>query len=137
MRREILALEENETCEVCDLPKGKKAIWSKWVYKAKLHPDGSVERLKARVVALGFHQVEGKDYTDTFSPMAKIATVKIVISVALMKGWEIFHVYVDDMMVTWTSISQIEEVNKHLHEAFTINNLGGLKYFQGIEKKNR
>ncbi|KAJ0910853.1 putative RNA-directed DNA polymerase [Helianthus annuus] len=62
MKKEIKALEQNETWSVEPLPLGKKAIDSKWVYKIKYKPDGSVERFKVRLVAKGFTQMEGVDY---------------------------------------------------------------------------
>ncbi|KAL0431495.1 UNVERIFIED_CONTAM: Retrovirus-related Pol polyprotein from transposon RE2 [Sesamum radiatum] len=59
MSHELDALERNDTWELTDLPSDKKAIGSKWVFKLKLNPDGSVERYKARLVAKGYNQVEG------------------------------------------------------------------------------
>lgn len=63
MQRELEALERNKTWELVCLPKGKKPIDSKWVYKVKVNVDGTIERLKARVVANGYNQIKGIDYT--------------------------------------------------------------------------
>ncbi|GKF51169.1 retrovirus-related pol polyprotein from transposon TNT 1-94 [Tanacetum coccineum] len=62
MQKDIKALEKNETWTLEDLPKGKRAISSKWVYKIKFKPNGEVERYNARLVAKGFTQNEGMDY---------------------------------------------------------------------------
>ena len=86
MDAEILVLEANHTWTVTSLPPGKKPIGCKWVYKVKYKSDGSVERFKARLVTKGFTQKEGLDYIDTFSPIAKMMSVKAVLVVAVVKG---------------------------------------------------
>jgi vacuolar-type H+-ATPase catalytic subunit A/Vma1 len=87
MQREIRALEQNKTWTLETLPQGKKAIDSKWVYKIKYKPNGDVERYKARLVAKGFTQQEGIDYHDTFAPVAKMVTMRILLTVAVKKNW--------------------------------------------------
>ena len=87
MDAEISTLEANHTWTVTSLPPGKKPIGCKWVYKVKYKSDGSVERFKARLVAKGFTQKEELDYIDTFSPVAKMVSIKAVLAVAAVKGW--------------------------------------------------
>ena len=69
MRHEIKALEDNHTWEITKLPKDKKAIGCKWVYKIKYKADGDIDRFKARLVDKGYNQKEGLDYQETFSPV--------------------------------------------------------------------
>ena len=61
----------------------------KWVYKAKLKPNGSLEQLKAWLVAKGFHQVNGIDFSETFSPIIKTTSIRLTLTIAVVKGWEI------------------------------------------------
>ncbi|KAL0416885.1 UNVERIFIED_CONTAM: Retrovirus-related Pol polyprotein from transposon RE1 [Sesamum latifolium] len=75
MHQEIIALEKNHTWDVVPLPLDKRPIGNKWVYKLKVKNDGSVERCKVRLVAKGFNQIEGVDYVDCFSPVAKAVTI--------------------------------------------------------------
>lgn len=89
MQKEIRALEENWTWSMETLPSGKHALGSRWVYKVKYNSDGSIERLKARLVVFDNHQVAGIDYTDTFAPVAKMVTVRAFLAVAAAKNWEL------------------------------------------------
>ena len=87
MTAEIAALEANNNWTLTSLPPNKKPIGYKWVYKVKHRSDGSVERYKARLVAKGFTQNEGIDYTEIFSPIAKMVSVKCLLAMATIKGW--------------------------------------------------
>ena len=77
------AMIKNETWYESELPKGKKAVTSKWVFTIKFHPDGRIERRKSRLVARGFTQTYGEDYVETFAPVAKLHTIRIVLSLAV------------------------------------------------------
>ena len=83
MKKEIESLRKNDVWELADLPKGRKAVGSKWVLKIKTDAEGSVERFKARLVAQGFSQKPRTDYDETFSPVARFESVRTVIALAV------------------------------------------------------
>lgn len=95
MNQKLLALKKNGTW-VPNLPKGKKAIGSKWVYKVKVKPNEKVNRYKAHLVAKWYNQVEVVDFKERFSLIAKIVTIRIFISLATSKHWHIFQLNINN-----------------------------------------
>jgi hypothetical protein len=86
---EFEALHANNTWRLVPPRKGNNIIDCKWVYKIKRRSNGSIDRYKARLVANGFKQRYDINYEDTFSPVVKGATIRLVISIAVSKGWSL------------------------------------------------
>ena len=89
MTEEIDSLRENKTWELVRLPDGRKAIQCKWVFKTKYLPNGDIDKFKARLVAKGYTQKAGVDYNETFSPVVKFETVRIVMAITAADDLEI------------------------------------------------
>jgi transposase InsO family protein len=91
MLEEMRALEKNKTWELVHLPPGKQPVGCKWVFTIKHTPEGKVDRYKARLVAKGYTQTYGIDYEETFAPVAKMNSVRTLISCAVNLDWEIYQ----------------------------------------------
>jgi hypothetical protein len=218
IQEEMEALLKNNTWNLVSLPKGKKTVGCKWVFSLKYKVDGSIERYKARLVAKGYTQTYGVDYQETFSPVAKLNTVRVLLSIAANLDWPLHQfdvknaflhgdleeevymnvppgytvssgdqtvcrlqralyglkqsprawfgrfslamkkygfqqsnsdhtlflkhnkgrvtaliIYVDDMIITGNDTEEISKIQRQLGTEFEMKNLGGLKYFLGIE----
>eukprot|EP00253_Pinus_taeda_P030370 PITA_30370 len=89
MDEEMNAIERNKTWDLVELPKGKEVIGVKWVYKTKSNAEGKIERHKARLVVKGYKQKYGRDYEETFAPVARMETVRAVLSIAAQNKWKV------------------------------------------------
>ena len=89
MAQEFNALQRNGTWSLVPYNSTMNVLPNKWVFKIKHHADGTLERHKARLVANGFHQKAGVDYTETFSPVVKHSTIRLVLSLAVSKKWHV------------------------------------------------
>ena len=83
MDKEMTALEKNSTWEITTLPRGKKAIGCHWVFTPKFQANRTLERLKPILVAKDYTQAQGIDYGETFAPVAKFNTVRVLIALAV------------------------------------------------------
>ncbi|KAG8497290.1 hypothetical protein CXB51_008531 [Gossypium anomalum] len=108
---EITALEDNGTWEISKLPTGKKTVGCKWIFTTKFKPDGSIDRYKARLVARGFTQTYGLDYEETFAPVAKLNTIRVLLSIAVNLEWPLIQLDVKNAFLNG-------ELNEEVHMDF-------------------
>ena len=93
------ALDDNCTWNLVQLPMGKKPIGCHWVFAIKVNPDGSITRLKARLVAKGYAQTYNVDYFDTFSPVVKMTSVRLFISLATTYRWDLHQLDIKNVFL--------------------------------------
>nr|KYP64927.1 Retrovirus-related Pol polyprotein from transposon TNT 1-94 [Cajanus cajan] len=96
MKKEYSALLKNNTWTLVQLPPDRNAIGCKWVFRIKENSDGSVNRYKARLVAKGFLQQPGFDFNETFSPVIKPVTIRLILTLAISNHWDIHQLDVNN-----------------------------------------
>lgn len=119
IQAEYESLTKSQTWTVCELPEQRKAITNKWVFKLKRKADGQVDKYKARLVARGFTQKFGFDYTETYAPVAKLVTLKILLAIANRMD---MHIHQMDVKSAFLNGELAEEIYMELPEGFTQGN---------------
>ena len=107
MKEELNMIEKNETWELVDRPRHRKVIGVRWIYKTKLNADGSINKNKARLVVKGYAQEQGIDYQDTFAPVSRMDTIKLLLVLASQKGWLVWQMDVKSAFLNGTLDEEI------------------------------
>ena len=94
IRIEIDSIMQNHTWELVDLPPGCKPLGSKWIFKRKMKTDGTIDKYKARLVIKGYKQKEGHDYFDTYSPVTRINSIRMILAIVASQNLEVHQMYV-------------------------------------------
>ncbi|KAG8475656.1 hypothetical protein CXB51_032633 [Gossypium anomalum] len=123
VEEEICALKKNATWTVTDLPQGKTVVRCKWIFPVKYNSNGSIQRYKARLVARGFTQTYGIDFTETFAPVAKLYTVRVLLSLVVNCDWQLHQLDVKNAFL-----------NGKLEEEVYMKLPPGLKSVEGSNK---
>ncbi|CAM8978623.1 unnamed protein product [Rhodiola kirilowii] len=116
MKDEMESLLSNKTWELVELPPEKKALHTKWIYRLKEEHDGS-KRYKVRLVAKGFQQKECIDYTEIFSPVVKMVTIKTVLGLVAKEN---LHLQQMDVKIAFLHGDLDEEIYMMQPEAFEV-----------------
>ena len=127
MNKEYNSLQKNDTWELVNLPPGRKLVKCKWVFKTKFVVDWSPLTYNARVFNMGFYQVQGIDYNDTFAPVETMNSIRLVLAIAASKQWEVHHMDVNSLFLHG---DMKEEIYMHNPEYFVCGlnkSLYGLK----------
>ena len=85
------SLQKNTTWELVSLPSGRKLVQCKWVFQTNVAADGSTYKCKEILVEKGFSQFQGVDYHETFAPVAKMDSIRLVLEISASKHWEVHH----------------------------------------------
>ena len=117
MREEMDSLHKSETWELVDLPSGRSPVKCKWVFRLKFNSAGETTRYKARLVAKGFTQVFGLDFSETFSPVARLDSVRLLLALATLRDWEIHQI---DVKSAFLNGDLDEEIYMRQPEGFQV-----------------
>ncbi|GJW50147.1 putative ribonuclease H-like domain-containing protein, partial [Tanacetum coccineum] len=152
MQEELLQFKLQKVWTLVDLPKGKRAIGTKWVYRNKKDERGIIVRNKARLVAQGYTQEEGIDYDEVFAHVARIEAIRSSFLIRFIR-WEIalyglqqaldpgdillVLVYVDDIIFGSTKKSLCDEFKQMMHKKFQMSSMRELTFFLGLQVQQK
>ena len=102
MHEELDSISKNEVWDITELLAGRKPVRCKWVLRKKYKADGSLDKYKARLMAKGFTQQPSVDFVDTYSPVAKFASVRIIMVVTARLDLELHQLDVKTAFLTGT-----------------------------------
>jgi hypothetical protein len=139
MNEEMASWNKNEAWDIVELPTGRKPIGRKWLFKKKLNVEGKVEKYKARLVAKGYSRVEGIDFGYTFSPIAKLASIRFILSIVVAFDFEIEKM---DVKTTFQHGDLEEEIYMNKPEGYVVKGKKDLvwklkKYLYGLKQSPR
>jgi hypothetical protein len=112
---EYISLKERQTRSLVVKPVGRKIVNNKWVFKIERNSDGTIARYKARLVARGFTQEHGIDYTETFAPTVKFSKIQVILALPAHNYWEVEQL---DDMTKFLSAELKEKVYMRQPEGF-------------------
>lgn len=127
--KEIFSLENKNCWTVVDLPPNTPTVGSKYVCRIKLDPDGSIAKYKVRLVAQGFTQMEGINFYDTYSPVAKLSTIRAVIALAAINNLSLHHI---DVNTAYINAPLDEEIFMRPPKDFKLGRHKALKLSKSI-----
>jgi len=119
---EYQSLIKNDTWTVVELPEGRSPISCKWVFHLKFDSDGKIVRFKVRLVGRGFSQVYGIDYLETFAPVAKLTSVRILFAIGSVEDLEIHQI---DFITAFLGGELEEEIHMEMPEGFVEYSING------------
>jgi hypothetical protein len=139
MVEEMDALDKNEAWDIVELPAGRKSVGRKWLFKKKFNAQGKVEKYKARLVAKGYSQVEGIDFGEIFSPVAKLTSIRFILSIVASFDLEVEQM---DVKTTFLHGDLEEEIYMKQPEGFVVKGKKELvcklkKSLYGLKKSPR
>ncbi|GJU99273.1 retrovirus-related pol polyprotein from transposon TNT 1-94 [Tanacetum coccineum] len=161
MQEELLQFKLLNVWTLVDLPHGKKAIGTKWVFRNKRDQRGIVVRNKARLVAQGYRQEEGVDYDEVFAPVARIEAIRLFLAFASFMGFTVYQmdvksaflygtiikkqkgdilllqVYVNDIIFGSTNKELCTGFEKLMKDKFQMSSMGELTFFLGLQVQQK